>query len=108
MRQNWIGFRRRMFLVLLVGTLLCLGAGAGKNPDRGGTPGSLRHQPVPGTPAFDAWMRAKMRANVVGHFVNFQTDESLARKEDDDFLLTPALLVQEAVSDGVVLTYPEE
>ena len=35
-------------------------------------------------------------------------DISLAVREQVDFLLTPALLVQEAVSDGVVLTYPEE
>jgi len=35
-------------------------------------------------------------------------DLSLAQREPSDFLLTPALLVQEAVSDGVILTYPEE
>jgi hypothetical protein len=35
-------------------------------------------------------------------------DLSLAIRECDDFLLTPALLVQEAVSDDVILTYPEE
>jgi hypothetical protein len=35
-------------------------------------------------------------------------DLSLAVREQVDFLLTPALLVQEAVSDDVVLTYPEE
>jgi hypothetical protein len=36
------------------------------------------------------------------------SDVSLEVRELADFLLTPALLVQEAVSDGVVLTYPEE
>jgi len=35
-------------------------------------------------------------------------DLSLTVREQVDFLLTPALLVQEAVSDDVVLTYPEE
>jgi len=35
-------------------------------------------------------------------------DISLATREQVDFLLTPALLVQQAVSDDVVLTYPEE
>ena len=35
-------------------------------------------------------------------------DISLAIREQVDFLLTPALLVQEAVSDDVILTFPEE
>ena len=34
-------------------------------------------------------------------------EPSLEMKEVTDFLLTPALLVQEAVSRGVVLTYPQ-
>jgi len=38
--------------------------------------------------------------------VNFQV--SLEMKENVDFLLTPALLVQEAISDDVVVTYPTE
>jgi len=33
---------------------------------------------------------------------------SLEMKENVDFLLTAALLVQEAVSGGVVMTYPPE
>lgn len=33
---------------------------------------------------------------------------SLEMKEYADFLLTPALLVQEALSDDVVITYPTE
>ncbi len=33
---------------------------------------------------------------------------SLEMKEKMDFLLTPVFLVQEAISDGVVLVYPEE
>jgi hypothetical protein len=37
-----------------------------------------------------------------------EVDWSLDDREQMDFLLTPALLVQEAVSDGVILTYPEE
>lgn len=35
-------------------------------------------------------------------------DLSLMMREQVDFLLTPALLVQEAISDDIVLTYPEE
>ncbi len=33
---------------------------------------------------------------------------SLEMKENADFLLTPALIVQEAISDDIVLTYPTE
>lgn len=33
---------------------------------------------------------------------------SLEMKENVDFLLTPALLVQEALSDNIVMTYPTE
>jgi hypothetical protein len=35
-------------------------------------------------------------------------DPSLEAKEAVDFLLTPALLVQDALSDDVILTYPTE
>jgi hypothetical protein len=41
-----------------------------------------------------------------GALGNFNT--SLEMKENADFLLTPALLVQEAVSEDVVITYPSE
>lgn len=37
---------------------------------------------------------------------NFQM--SLEMRENVDFLLTPAILVQEGISDGVVITYPQE
>lgn len=33
---------------------------------------------------------------------------SLEMKENVDFLLTPALLVQEAICDDIVITYPTE
>lgn len=42
------------------------------------------------------------------NYDTYLTDISLEVREVDDFLLTPALLVQEAVSEGVILTYPEE
>jgi len=35
-------------------------------------------------------------------------EPSLEMKENVDFLLTPALLVQEAISEDVVITYPSE
>ena len=33
---------------------------------------------------------------------------SLEMRENVDFLLTPALLVQEAIDEGAVITYPNE
>ena len=33
---------------------------------------------------------------------------SLEMKENADFLLTPAILVQESLSDGIITTYPTE
>src|SRR6266700_6559360 len=41
--------------------------------------------------------------HAAGNFV-----PSLEMKECTDFLLTPALLVQEVISDGVLITYPSE
>lgn len=35
-------------------------------------------------------------------------EASLEMKENVDFLLTPALLVQEAISEDIVITYPSE
>ena len=35
-------------------------------------------------------------------------EPSLEMKENVDFLLTPALLVQQAISEDVVITYPSE
>jgi len=39
----------------------------------------------------------------LGHF-----KASLQMKENVDFLLTPAMIVQEAISDDIVITYPTE
>jgi hypothetical protein len=41
---------------------------------------------------------------LVGNLVS----PSLEMKENVDFLLTPAILVQEAISSGVIPTYPTE
>jgi hypothetical protein len=35
-------------------------------------------------------------------------EASLEMKEHADFFLTPALLVQEAISDDIIITYPTE
>ena len=36
------------------------------------------------------------------------TEPSFEMRENVDFLLTPGILVQECMSDDVILTYPEE
>lgn len=50
-------------------------------------------------------IRALVRSSRIDYYM---ADVSLAIREHEDFLLTPALLVQEAISDGVILTYPQE
>lgn len=87
---------------MLMCTFLVLAMGAGRDPGRGRASAGARRMIRPGTPEFDAMMRAQHAPH------SGMADLSLATRENVDFLLTPALLVQEAVSDGVVLTYPEE
>lgn len=48
-------------------------------------------------------IRKKMTESASGNF-----RLSLEMKENVDFVLTPALLVQEAISEDVVITYPSE
>jgi hypothetical protein len=102
MEGKWTRFTRWAVLAMLMGTFLFLAMGAGDNPGRDRVPGGTRRPIIPGTPEFDAVMRAKLAPD------SGMADLSLATRENVDFLLTPALLVQEAVSDGIVLTYPEE
>jgi hypothetical protein len=96
MRCEWALRVRCMVLVALMAMLLGLGLGAAKAPDQGTAP-DLRG------------LEEDMKAGGPLLIVNYRmADLSLAVREQVDFLLTPALLVQEAVSDDVVLTYPEE
>ena len=86
---------------MVICVLLCLGMGAVQAPDRGMPPGTRKL-----TNAQTARERVTMPLPIQATVS--MADVSLRVRELDDFLLTPALLVQEAVSDGVVLTYPEE
>jgi len=98
MTCEWVFRMRWVLLVVLMGALLGLGMGAAKGPDQGMPPG-LRV------------LEEEMKAGRGPGLLNVDypmADVSLASREQVDFLLTPALLVQEAVSDDVVLTYPEE
>jgi hypothetical protein len=50
--------------------------------------------------------RAANRNPAQSSMSNFQS--SLEMKENVDFLISPALLVQEAISENVIITYPSE
>lgn len=67
--------------------------------------GDDERSPALSSPAPPA-IRAAVVSAVNGLTPNFEA--SLEMKEKVEFLLTPALLVQEALSPGVVLTYPTE
>lgn len=97
-RKTWIV--RAGLLVVLICTLLCLIAGNVQG-SRGLPPG-IRQSADAATPEERATIGRRLRMN------SRMVDTSLEVREQVDFLLTPALLVQEAISDGVILTYPEE
>jgi len=101
MKRQWTWLRRRVVLLLLLGASLCYSGASIK---------MLAGE----RPAVHERRTAEEINQLVADFVKarafsaYLTDLSLAVRECDDFLLTPALLVQEAVSDDVILTYPEE
>ena len=105
MRSRRILVTRWVLLVLLTCLLAALGMGAAKPPDQQRAPDAFRR-----------WMEAiesgdpqKTRDLMATLNIDYRmVDLSLAVREQVDFLLTPALLVQEAISEDVVLTYPEE
>jgi len=71
----------------------------------------------PGPQGKNPWLEAMMKMEGPDELERFRLEASYPRnmadislmiREQADFLLTPALLVQEVLSDGVVPTYPEE
>ena len=100
MKWQWTWIRRRGILVLLLGALL-FWSGASMRVfarERASAQTQRKKEAV-------EQLLASFREPAVDAL---GVDVSMALREHDDFLLTPALLVQEAVSDGVILTYPEE
>jgi hypothetical protein len=95
-----INTRRHFTRVLLVIVLLIL-----LSQILGSNPTSLqrsRNVPVP-----EAHKERIARRIAAGYGLGpFQP--SLEMKEHVDFLLTPALLVQEAISEDIIITYPTE
>ena len=100
MKRQWGWIRRRGVLLVLLGASL-FWSGASIKMFASERPAVQAQRKREAIEQFLADFRAPA-VNV--HMV----DLSLAIREHDDFLLTPALLVQEAVSDGVILTYPED
>ncbi len=97
MRRKWTWVVRAVLPGVLVCVLLCLGMGAAKAP---------MPKVSPDVREIAAGRRVPEQPGLgINHT---EVDWSLDDREQMDFLLTPALLVQEAVSDGVILTYPEE
>lgn len=101
MRRKWTWIVRAVLLGVLVCVLLCLGMGAG-GASSGKMPPGMRRQLEARTDEERVILQHSLQINYAGE------DGALDLREQMDFLLTPALLVQEAVTDGVVLTYPEE
>jgi hypothetical protein len=100
MERRCVSVNRLGLLAAMVLTLLCLGMGTDKTAHQGLPPGFRQLMEAPPE-------EREAVQRLLG--VNYQmADLSLSKRENVDFILTPALLVQEAVSDGVVLTYPEE
>ena len=102
MRQIGKGFMRRMLRAMWLCVFLFLVMGASGNPGRVGAPDAPLHATAPSRAAIEAMIGAQLVPP------SNMSDLSLAKRENVDFLLTPVLLVQEAVSDGIVLTYPQE
>jgi len=95
--------RRLGLIVIVMCGLMCLGMDSGKAPVRRISPGWQRLNE-----AHKLGPEEKDKA-VQALLMNYRFfDQCLVAREQGEFLLTPALLVQEAVSDDVILTYPEE
>jgi len=99
-REFHINIRRHFTRVLLViASLILLSQVLGSNP-----PSLQRSRNVPVSEVHKERIARRIAADYgLGPF-----QPSLEMKENADFLLTPAILVQESLSDGIITTYPTE
>ena len=99
----WLPAGRHVAFYNVVAVLLLLSSGSGQ-PRIGQSP-PVRPVPVSSnTIDAEAAQAARLGAStVLGHF-----QPSLEMKESADFIVTPAVLVQESISDSVIPTYPTE
>ncbi len=93
-RQSWA--RTALTIVLLV--MLSQVAGSDQTP----APLRPRNTPVPEA------HKERIAKKIASEYGSGPFQTSLEMKENVDFLLTPALLVQEAICEDVVITYPTE
>lgn len=101
LRVGWIS------VALLIGMLLGLGTATVKVPGEESLPGMRQVQELMEANRLEKSQEGMAMSQVLS--VDYRmADRSLVVREQVDFFLTPALLVQEAISDDVVLTYPEE
>ena len=91
--------RRFVRILITVVLLVLLSQVLASNP-----PVPLRPRKVPVPEAH----KERIAKGLAGNFGLGPFQPSLEMKENVDFLLTPALLVQEAICDDVVITYPTE
>ena len=99
-RELHINIRRhftRVFRVIILSILLSQVLGS--NP-----PSMQRSRNVPVPEAH----KRRIAGQIASGYGLGPFQPSLEMKENADFLLTPALLVQEALSDDMIMTYPTE
>jgi len=100
-REFFIHIGQRCAVVLLAIVLLAILSQVLAS-DRAPAPGRSRNVPVPEA------QKQRIAKQIASGYGMGPFQPSLEMKENADFLLTPALLVQEAICDDVVLTYPTE
>jgi len=90
-----------VWLAVLACMVVCFGAGAVNAPGQGY---SAEYQRLMSTkdPREAGIIRRSLKIDF------HEVDAGMQARERVDFMLTPALLVQEAISDGVILTYHVE
>ena len=91
------GYTRVVVMILLL-VLLTQVLGDDRSPR---SPGP-RRDPVP------AAQKDRIAGRLADGYALGSFRPSLEMKENADFFLTPALLVQEAICDDIIMTYPTE
>ncbi len=91
------GYARVLVMILLL-VLLTQVMGDDRSPRPPGT----RRDPVPEAE------KQRIAGRLASGYGLGSFRPSLEMKENADFFLTPALLVQEAISDDIIITYPTE
>jgi len=61
-----------------------------------------RNRPIPEA------QKERIARRIAGGYGLGPFQPSIEMKENADFLVTPAILVQEAISDDIIMTYPTE